>query len=193
MGRKPNKNNILDLLKWQKKEPIVLEYKNSDGTETIHVKVLQQLDFSSRTAMIQEIVDMVMDEADNIYRPALLNFAKRYTTIKYFTDIKLPADLDELEELVMNTSLYEDITDKIDGGLMFDINEEAEALIKMRVDSFVSTGGMRALISLLDKFLKSAGEKLKDIDVPNLTEMLGKLKDIDTSKLIETMVGLQNK
>lgn len=192
MARK-KKTNIIDLIKWQNKEPVVIEYKNKDESETIHITIKPQISFADRTQMVKEIADIVMDEADNEYRPEFRTFALRYTTIKYFSDVTLPEDIEVLETLIRDTSLYEDIERVIGRDKLFDIEEEADELVKMRVDSYVSAGGMRALITVLDKFLITIGDKIKNIDATKLNEVIGKLQGVDSNKVIETILDMQKK
>lgn len=87
----------------------------NEGTEDeLKVVVVSAIPYTKRTVLISELVALnFAGDASHIndYMPSALEFARKYTIVRYYSDLKLPTNLDELWLILNHTSIFQDIYD----------------------------------------------------------------------------------
>ncbi len=167
-----------------RREDKVLRY--GDGKNTVQVKLKTTIPFTKRIEMIGEIVGMVFTgKGDTVesYAPGFTEFAKRYATIAYYTDVKLPSDLDKTWELLNNTAIYKDVV-RIVGGELRSIFKEADEAIRTRRDYLVNKTDILGMFHKLLDNLKP----LEGVDAKELMETLKKLPKMSIDETVDAIL-----
>jgi len=196
MSKTKNKQIVSKLIKNDKKEPVDLVIKlNTEPAEEIHIKVFPQLDFEDRLAMTKDIYKFVCisEEGENLdpmvesYQPELRTYAQRFSVITYFTDLELPSETDAemkmVNQLVMNTSLYEKIMEIV-GNEAESVFQEADELIKAYRDTAIANKNFNSIANKLTSFIDGITDQFKNINLDEIKNLLGKFQNADIEDII---------
>ncbi|MBQ2884516.1 MAG: hypothetical protein IJE43_12205 [Alphaproteobacteria bacterium] len=196
MSKTKNKQIVSKLIKNDKKEPVDLVIKlNTEPAEEIHINVFPQLDFEDRLAMTKDIYKFVCisDEGENLdpmvesYQPELRTYAQRFSVITYFTDLELPSETDAemkmVNQLVMNTSLYEKIMEIV-GNEAESVFQEADELIKAYRDTAIANKNFNSIANKLTSFIDGITDQFKNINLDEIKNLLGKFQNADIEDII---------
>lgn len=196
MSKTKNKQIVSKLIKNDKKEPVDLVIKlNTEPAEEIHIKVFPQLDFEDRLAMTKDIYKFVCinDEGEDLdpmvesYQPELRTYAQRFSVITYFTDLELPSETDTemkmVNQLVMNTSLYEKIMEIV-GNEAESVFQEADELIKAYRDTAIANKNFNSIANKLTSFIDGITDQFKNINLDEIKNLLGKFQNADIEDII---------
>ena len=191
------KHDYTKILEWQKEEPVTLTYRDKECKEEIHIQVRKHISYVERLKLISEIAAYVFPVVDGIYdisnyEPAQEEFAVRFTILSYFTDLKLPTDAKVLGDLVMNTSLYDDVEKLIGADYLADIILQADQIIDTNKELAIKNNTANLLLVKIGDIMGKIGDKFKDINIDEIKNLMGKFKDINSDKIIETILN-QNK
>lgn len=158
--------------------PVVKELKYGEGDNEFIVKVYPVLPFTKRIQMIREIIDGVfVGEKDSVstYAPEFLSLLKRYTTIRYFTDLALPNKLDDIWLVLNYTTIYDDAANIIGKQDLADIYEAAENGIDTYRKYLVTKTDTN---SFMNKFSKAISDFETNMPQEEMSQILGKIKDL---------------
>lgn len=181
------KNNALRaLIEAQSKGQKELIY--SEGTDNeLRIKVVSAIPYTKRTRMIAEIVSLnFAGDAANIddYMSSSLDFARKYTVLKYYTDLKLPTNIDELWLVLNYTTIYKDVVDFV-GEDIVQIFNEADKMIDAKVSHLTHKTELSLFLGTISKAMEQFGVSLENID---FSELMGNLKGLPSGSAQE-LVG----
>lgn len=200
MSKKTQLTDAQKIINAQKrKDALTIQYLDEETKEEIHIEVSLISTLKERSDMVADICDMIIgsNDVENLdasdYRPSLSTFARRCAVISYMTNLKLPTDPTCLYELVMNTSLYEDIMGAIGQdniNKVYGIFAEADEKIDFYKDIITKTFGMRKIMNVVNELSTQITERVKDINVDELKGIMENLKGVDTSNIVQTILSL---
>lgn len=191
----PKKKDVIkDYINLHKKEKMTLPYKNKKGEDLFILTINPNITFAERTSMIEDICKIVFDGEDRYdietYNPHLVNFAKKYVALMYFTDIQMPEDLETVFELVMNTTLYDDMAVYVESALT-SVYADVDEAIRTYRNTGIYNHNFKMLAKKLNGFFDKVSEQFKDIDMNEIMAMLENFKGLDTNSIIEKIVALK--
>lgn len=183
-----------EFINLHKKEKMTLPYKNKKGEDLFILTINPNITFAERTSMIDDICKIVFDGEDKYdiesYNPNLVNFAKKYVALMYFTDITMPEDLETVFELVMNTTLYDDMSTYVEP-VLTSIFVDVDEAIRTYRNAGVYNYNFKMLTKKLSGFFDNISEQFKDIDINEIKNMLEKFKGLDTDNIISKIINLK--
>jgi len=160
-------------------------------SEKFEFTVKPVISFTKRMQLVNEIINLVVDNTTNTlidYNPATRKFAQRYAIIKYFTDINLPKNADDVWLLLTQTQIYED-TIAIVGEDIDDIIKEADSGINALVEQLTRKSNIQ---SMLNKLIDNAefgategGEILGQV-----VELFKKIPNMSQENIVNTILTL---
>ena len=155
------------------------------------VNVNAMLPLKERASLIQSAADMVFAEgADSIdgYMPAYKRFAVRYAIIRYFTDIELPSELEEVAQIVCYSDLFSRVTEAVCAKQICGIMEDINDLISARKEALIRQSITSKMLKSINGTVDKLGGQLKDIDIGALLETLSKLPDTGSNGFLQSIV-----
>lgn len=167
------RNALKALIESQAVKPQTLTY-GEDETE-LKVVVTPVISFAERTEMISFIVNSAFTVGvDTIqsYTPQYVKLAKRCAVLQHFTDLKLPAKLDDLWMILNHTSIYRDVIEIV-GEDIDDIFDEADRAIAAQRDYLSRKTDINGLF---DKIGDTIGKI--DFSKEDLTTLLSVFKNM---------------
>jgi len=121
------------------------------------------------------------------YQPELRTYAQRFSVITYFTDLELPSETDAemkmVNQLVMNTSLYEKIMEIV-GNEAESVFQEADELIKAYRDTAIANKNFNSIANKLTSFIDGITDQFKNINLDEIKNLLGKFQNADIEDII---------
>lgn len=172
-------NNTAQLKAYfEAKAPRMKELKYGEGEKEFVVNVYPVLPFSKRVEMVREIVNGVfMDGRDTVstYVPEFLSLLQKYTVIKFFTDLDLPRQLDEMWLVLNYTSIYDDVVEAVGAADINDIFEAANKSIDTYRQYLTTKTDVNSLMNKIGGALTDIESKIPQED---LTKITAALKDI---------------
>lgn len=188
------KNVLKEFIKLNKKKTVTLPYKDKKGEVLFEIKVNPNITLAQRSAMIDYICEIVFAEEDryNIqnYNGRLMTFAKRCATLRFFTDLEMPEDLEVLFDLVMNTTIYEDIVPHIEPTLS-SVMCDADETIKTYRNTGIYNYNFMLLAEKVGGYINEFLDKFKDINLEEIKGLLEKTKDLDTDAIVEGILNFK--
>lgn len=170
-----------------------LTYGEGDNKFTVGVyPVLRLMD---RASMVSEIANGVFTgDANTIdtYHPELLEFMRKYTTLKFFTDLKLPKAVEDLWLFLNYTSVYGDVV-AIAGEELGEIFDAADQLINTRRQYLANKTDVNSLFKKIGNALKGLEAKISKEDIDKITEGLKGLPgNVPLQNTIKSLLGSVN-
>ena len=174
----------------QKPKTITYEIPDFDP---IVVTVKITVPFTVRAEVVRLIDSMVFLNGGNSfedYVPENLEFAKRYAIISYFTDFKLPTDVNDAWLVLYNTPLYCDVM-KIVGDYAAELFDVANNLINAKLDNIAKKSPFDSLVSTLEEKIKGFDIDFSQDDMKSVLEALKKIPRISTDDILGAVVKAQ--
>ena len=173
-----------------------------DGEDAFSVTVSPVISFETRNAMVREIADTVFIETTSedgtkqpltidSYSPEYLKLTKRYAAIKYFTDLQLPVNLDELWLVVNHTPIYDDVA-KVVGDDLLDIFQEAVAIIESRKRYLEGKTDIKKLFERIFTIVDGLGHEFSDVDITKVMDVIGKMSTTSQEDILKEVVKAQH-
>lgn len=150
------------------------ELAYGEGDNKFVFGVYPVIRLADRTAMVGEIANGVFVDDDNTFRayhPELLEFMRKYTTLKFFTDLKLPKNVGELWIFLNYTPIYNDVV-AIIGEELSEIFDAADELINTRRQYLVNKTDVNSLFKKIGDILKGFETKISKEDIDKILEGL---------------------
>ncbi len=172
-------------LEGQLKQEKILEY--GEGETLLQVRVNPLLPFSERAKMVRQIADMVFvgdDQTVASYAPEYTKLAKTLAVIQFYTDFKLPKELNSAWLFINYTSLYDDTVDYVGTEEINAIFAEADMAINSRLRYLENKTDLNLLFSKILKGVEALGTQFENVNVNDLVETLKKLPQNSTEDLV---------
>lgn len=187
--KKTNKKGLRALVEAQTKGQKEIIY--NEGTENeFKIIIKSAIPYTKRTALINELVSLnFTGNASHIddYMPSALTFARKYAVIRYYSDLKLPTELDELWLVINHTSIFDDIYDFVGEDIDM-IFYEADKLIAAKLSYLANQSDMNLFLGKISKVVESFSASLKDVDVHKLISVLGNMSQFSSDELVNSIL-----
>lgn len=171
------------------KAPKIGELIYGDSEEKFTVKVYPVLPFTKRVEMTREIVDGVfMGSKDtvNTYTPEYLSLIQKYTVIKYFTDLDLPDNLDDMWLILNYTSIYEDVVNLVGNDEIEDIFSASNMAIDTYRQYLTTKTDTNSFLNKIGNLLGDFESKISQEDIKELTS---KVKNMSSDFSLQDILG----
>ncbi len=185
-----NKKNLLKEFV-EREAPKMQELRYGEGEGEFSVKVYPVLPLSERIKMEKEIFnDVFMGDADNIasFVPCYIDLAKRYATIKYFTDLEIPDTVDEAWFLLNYTPIYDDVA-AILGEELGKIFDEVDKRIEAHCNYLENKADFNAIVRKLSDALQKFEDRIPQEDIAKIMDSIkGGVGSILSSDLMKAFI-----
>lgn len=166
----------------------------NEGTEDeLKVVVVSAIPYTKRTVLISELVALnFAGDASHIndYMPSALEFARKYTIVRYYSNLKLPTNLDELWLILNHTSIFQDIYGFV-GNDIDKIFDEADKQIEAKLAYLANQSDLNLFLGNISKVVEKFGDALKDVDVHKLISVLGNMSQLSSEELVDSILKVK--
>ena len=203
--KKTNKSVFIKYIKSVTPEVETLTYQFGDGQE-IKISVNPNLSVFEQGSIINDIVSLLF--VGDSYHPYLKQTVTWYCLLKALTDLPLgdlfvhDADGVHVDENVLNivqilitrTPIYDTIADDILGfgvydQFQYDLDDAIEFKKRELLQSESSFDRFMGELTTLAEKLGAVADDVKNIDMDEVTKVIGKLGSIDQNKIIDFMTA----
>lgn len=188
-----NTSKIKAFILGQAAKPEVLTYPLGEKGNLV-VNVTPVLPFTQRAQMVRTIADIVFvndEEHISDYSPEYLKFAQKFSVISYYTDLKLPTDVNDAWLVLDNTTLYDDVV-KIVGDDVQCVFAEANELISAKKNYLINKTDINKLFGKISEKLESFSSQFTEQDLKSIMQMLEKLpKDTSPENLVKAVAAVE--
>ena len=163
-----------DVLKnFEPQKDIEIVFGEGDAKTVVLVK--SRLSLLERGRLVSDIADMVFrdDEgAGEIYTPYTFGFAVGFNLINYFTNVKIPTDIEKAWEFISVTKLGERVAEVVPDCYVNDIIRDARELIAYKVRKLTNKSKLDNVLDSIVGLIKEFSGKLDGVTGENLVEQL---------------------
>ena len=174
MAKKVNKINTASIMKaMELVEQKTAELIVGSGDSQVIISVKKRLSLYERSDMVESIASMVWAQGDDdavVFAPYLREFAYKFNIINYFTNINLPAKIDNVWEFIDGTDIVERVVDVVGGGYIEHIIREADEAIEYKKAELMKRSRLDSVLDALLGVAKAADQKVDSMDVGRLIE-----------------------
>lgn len=185
-------NNVRGFIESQMVETQELKYKIGETDELI-VNVMPILPFTKRAEMVRTIASLVfINDGKTIddYMPEYIELSKRLNVISYFTDFKMPKDINDVWLVLNYTTLFDDVV-KIVGTDVYNIFAEADELIKARKHYLENKTDLNMLFAKLMNKLDEFGTQFNENDIQTIMKMLEKMPNLSSENIVKAIANIE--
>lgn len=185
-------NNVRGFIESQMVETQELKYKIGETDELI-VKVMPILPFTQRAEMVRTIASLVfINDGKTIddYMPEYIELSKRLNVISYFTDFKMPKDINDVWLVLNYTTLFDDVV-KIVGTDVYNIFAEADELIKARKHYLENKTDLNMLFAKLTNKLDEFGTQFNENNIQTIMKMLEKMPNLSSENIVKAIANIE--
>lgn len=169
-----------------------LKYDLGDAGELV-VKVMPVLPFIKRAEMVRMIADLVFineGKSINDYMPEYVELSKRLNIVSYFTDFKMPKDINDVWLVLNYTSLYDDVA-KIVGADIDKIFQEADALIESRRRYLENKTDFNTLFEKITGKLDEFSTQFDENDIQSMMKVIEKIPNFSTENVVKAIANIE--
>lgn len=169
-----------------------LKYDLGDAGELV-VKVMPVLPFIKRAEMVRMIANLVFineGKSINDYMPEYVELSKRLNVVSYFTDFKMPKDINDVWLVLNYTSLYDDVA-KIVGADIDKIFQEADALIESRRRYLENKTDFNTLFEKITGKLDEFSTQFDENDIQTMMKVIEKIPNFSTENVVKTIANIE--
>lgn len=169
-----------------------LKYDLGDAGELV-VKVMPVLPFIKRAEMVRMIANLVFineGKSINDYMPEYIELSKRLNVVSYFTDFKMPKDINDVWLVLNYTSLYDDVA-KIVGADIDRIFQEADALIESRRRYLENKTDFNTLFEKITGKLDEFSTQFDENDIQTMMKVIEKIPNFSTESVVKTIANIE--
>ena len=173
-------------------EPKELKYDLGDAGE-LEVKVMPVLPFVKRAEMVRMIANLVFindGKSINDYMPEYIELSKRLNVVAYFTDFKMPKDINDVWLVLNYTSLYDDVV-KIVGADIDRIFQEADALIESRRRYLENKTDLNTLFEKITGELDEFSTQFDENDIQSMIKVIEKIPNFSTENVVKAIANIE--
>lgn len=191
--KESNTAKIRAFISGQVAKPTTISYPNGEHGN-IEIKVSPILPFAKRAEMVRAIAGIVFinkGEHINDYMPEYTKLAKKITIISYYTDFKLPKDVNDAWLVLNNTTLFDDVA-KIIGKDVEEIFEEADELIETRKNYLINKTDLNSFLAKISEKIDSFGSQFTEQDLRTVMKMMEKLpQDLSPESVVKAVAAVE--
>lgn len=173
-------------------EPKELKYDLCNAGELV-VKVIPVLPFIKRAEMVRMIANLVFindGKSINDYMPEYIELSKRLNVVSYFTDFKMPKDINDVWLVLNYTSLYDDVV-KIVGADIDRIFQEADALIESRRRYLENKTDLNTLFEKITGKLDEFSTQFDENDIQSMMKVIEKIPNFSTENVVKAIANIE--
>ena len=162
------------------------------GEDVLVVEVKPDISPREKAQMVEYIYDMVFFESESgyeSYHPEYIDFAEKVATLRFFTDLELPDDVDGLWS-ILNTPLYDAILDKIFNKVV-EVCKMAEIKIKTKRDYLVRKTDISNLIDKIGNSFGDISEALNGFDIVSLLKKFDGVDKLTEKNIVSAILDLK--
>lgn len=175
--------------------PRMQELTYGEGEEKLVVKVYPVLPLMQRAQMVKEIADGVfIGDSKTVasYRPEMLEYMRKYATIAYFTDVKIPRHVESSWLFLNYTPVFNDVA-AILGDELGEIFLAADKMIDARKQYLIRKTDFNSIFKMLGDALKNFESKVPKEDIDKIMEGLKGLPGNESlQNVIKSLLGSSN-
>lgn len=174
MARKITIKKIIKATNENYAEPVVITY--GEGELAVEIPVRKHLSLGERVMFVNTVVDsafIVGETGEEMYVPALEDFALAYATVSFFTPIDIPEDGEEAWDFITRTDICKYIG--------YIAKEEIESLteavynaIKFRKEKILKRSKLDDVLDSLASVATAVKEKTDNMDMSQILDYLDK-------------------
>lgn len=172
-------------------EPKELKYDLGDAGKLV-VKVMPVLPFVKRAEMVRMIASLVFineGKSINDYMPEYIELSKRLNVVSYFTDFKMPKDINDVWLVLNYTSLYDDVVKMV--GVDIDrIFQEADALIESRRRYLENKTDLNTLFEKITGKLDEFSTQFDENDIQSMMKVIEKIPNFSTENVVKAIANI---
>lgn len=159
------------------------------GKKNITVK--KTIGLTEMLSFVDNVVNGCFEKESGAYMPEVFTFAVYKGLIDYWTDYKLPSDVQKMFDLLFGTDLVEKVLCEVDEtqykGAVDSAKEKCRHLADMLIDGISERveemlNGIKELVSLAE----SAGEMINSESVEKIAQAVGEF-GIDEAKVVKAV------
>lgn len=173
-------------------EPKELKYDLGDAGKLV-VKVMPVLPFVKRAEMVRMIASLVFineGKSINDYMPEYIELSKRLNVVSYFTDFKMPKDINDVWLVLNYTSLYDDVVKMV--GVDIDrIFQEADALIESRRRYLENKTDLNTLFEKVTGKLDEFSTQFDENDIQSMMKVIEKIPNFSTENVVKAIANIE--
>ena len=165
---------VIDIVKFQKNENKVIEYKIDDGA--VFVTISKSIPLDEAYDLVNAVVDNCF--MDGTYSPIYKNISIARALIAYFTDLDMPDDFEDVYRALNETTLIEDIKKYVSNFQLYDILSSIDELISFNKEKMFKNSEFETMMVDLGNLISLGLEKLSDLDLTKVNfEKINSLVD----------------
>lgn len=173
-------------------EPKELKYDLGDAGKLV-VRVMPVLPFVKRAEMVRMIASLVFineGKSINDYMPEYIELSKRLNVVSYFTDFKMPKDINDVWLVLNYTSLYDDVVKMV--GVDIDrIFQEADALIESRRRYLENKTDLNTLFEKVTGKLDEFSTQFDENDIQSMMKVIEKIPNFSTENVVKAIANIE--
>lgn len=146
-----------------------------------NVKITQKtLPLSIMTGFVEAVVDSCVDETTGEYLPQSYDLAIKLNTVLYYSDCSLPDKLDEQYRILLESDLYDFITDNINKTQYREMLRAIDRKIKFKLDciSYSLTTPAKQIIDKINNLISENQKTFETINKTDINELIKSINDI---------------
>lgn len=190
--KKTNKKALIKLIESQSKGQTTLVY--NEGTEDeIRVNVVGVIPYSKRLALISELVALnFAGDASHIddYMPSAWELARKLVIVRYYSDLKLPNDINDIWLVLNHTTIFHDICQFV-GSDINDILSAADKQIKTKVDYLAHQSDLNIFLKKISGVIDQFGDSLKGVDLSKMISILENMSQFSSDQLVDSILKVK--
>ena len=166
------------------------EFVYGDGEARLEFTAYKAIPFFKKIEMVSYAMSVAFASGDNSlasYSPMFVELAKGYGVLKYYTNILLPSDSNDMWLLMKNSPVCEDVLAYIQKDVE-DVFKAIDEIAEAKKDYYIrrsdEENSLKKLIGLADAF----GDKLKGVDIEALIGALGTIKETSPEKIVDSII-----
>jgi len=173
---KNNTPNEFDILLNQKKSKDSIKkliYKK--GNTKLVIEVNPRPSVAERISKINHVVGLLFSDKDGgDYMPQFYDFALRYGVVSTFTRLILPADIDVVEAILFDASLFKDIVKAIGKRALADFERDFNNLIEYKKQVLIGQRVWSEVVKKAIDYINEGWEQYKNLDFTKVFEVFKK-------------------
>lgn len=145
-----------------------------EGENRVEVIVKKRLSLGERADMVDSIASMVcsQNESGDFFAPYLRKFAYDFNVLNYFTNIKLPDDMNKVWELVDGTDIAARVIDALGRNTCVQsIIHEANELIEHRKNALLKKTKVDTLLDTVIDIAHGVKSSTDGLDTAGIVEL----------------------
>lgn len=160
------------------------------GDKEIKIVVNPIIQFDKMVEIVHTIFNMAFDKDINSiegYYPEFIDIAKKASIINYFSNFKLPKDINETWLILNYTNIYDNVYEVAKQSIekIYKIVDEE---IETKRNHLIYKGDLDLLTTKVAMLIDNFGEKFKDINIEDAVSVFKKLPALSENEVIKVIL-----